>query len=244
MWFRSEGDWVMFKMSAAIAGLAILVSISAAEAQLFGPRPEARTVGPSTMPDAMDPAMCDQMASIPNAPMSAEACRSMMSMQQSMQAASSDPNAVRPGDENLSCDQIYVEMRATGGPMISQETAERNRVSADATMALMQKQNAEMKGFVAGQVAMGVGAAAVGMLPGGGFATQAIVAAQQAQAQNFAARQAQEAAPVRAQSSAAIAATGNEMSQALQSNPRYARLMQLVVDKSCPPPPDLPPPTP
>ena len=95
-----------------------------------------------------------------------------------------------PVDERLTCDQIMAEMQATGGPMMSQETVAQNKASADATLALMQKQNAEMKGFVAGQVAVGIGAAAVGMLPGGGFATQAIMAAQQAQAKNFADKQA------------------------------------------------------
>jgi hypothetical protein len=100
----------------------------------------------------------------------------------------------------------------------------------------MEKQNAEMKAFMAGQVAMGIGAAAVGMLPGGGFATQAIAAAQQAQAKSFGDKQAKEAAPVRAQMSQSLTATGNELGQAIQSNPRFARLMQLVVDKNCPPP--------
>jgi hypothetical protein len=231
----------MSRVSLALAGLAILLSVGAADAQLFGRR--AAPV-PEATPDSLDPALCDQISSIPNSPMTPEACRSMMMMQQSMKAASADPTAVRPGDENMSCEQITAEMRAVGGPMVSQETAAQAKAAGDAGLALMQKQQAEAKAFVAGQVAVGIGASALGMVPGGGIAASAIASAQQAQAEAFAKRQQAEAAPVYAQSSRAITATTTEMGQAMQSNPRFARLMQLVADKNCPPPADLPPPTP
>jgi hypothetical protein len=76
------------------------------------------------------------------------------------------------------------------------------------------------------------------MVPGGGYAASAIAAGQQAQAQALAQRQQAEAAPVYAQSNKSITATTTEMGQAMQSNPRFARLMQMTVDKNCPPPPD------
>ncbi len=102
----------MPKFSAALmVSIAIVASAGAAQAQLFGPRPEPRTVGPNAMPENMDPAMCDQLASMPNAPMSAEACRSMMGMAQGMKTAGSDPSAMRAGDENMSCEQINAEMQ-------------------------------------------------------------------------------------------------------------------------------------
>jgi hypothetical protein len=235
----------MSRVSPAIAGLGILLSVSAAQAQLFGPRPDPRpAAGANAIPENFDPAMCDELASIPNAPMTAEACRSMMGMAKSMQSASSDPNAMRPGDETMSCDQLLAEMRATGRPMVSAETAAQSTVASDATLSLMQKQNAETKAFMAGQIAVGIGASALGMVPGGNIAASAIAAAQQAQAQNFAAKQAQEAAPVRAQMNQAITATGNDVGQSIQENPRFARLAQLVTDKQCPIPQDAGPPTP
>jgi hypothetical protein len=76
------------------------------------------------------------------------------------------------------------------------------------------------------------------MVPGGGIAASAIAAGQQAQTQQFAQRQQAEAAPVYAQTSRSITATTTEMGQAMQSNPRFARLMQMTVDKNCPTPPD------
>jgi hypothetical protein len=231
----------MSKLSPAIAALAILVSVSIAHAQLFGGG--RRNVAPADVPqaDALDPAMCDQLASIPNAPMSAEACRSMMMMQQSMKAASTDPRAVRPGDEAMSCEQIIAELKATSGPMISQETAAQSKAAGEASVALMEKQNAEAKAFIAGQVAMGVGTGALSMLPGGGYAAQAAQMAMMAQQKAFADKQAAEAAPVRAQTSQALTRTGSELGQAMQSNPRMARLMQLTMDKNCQLPADAAP---
>jgi hypothetical protein len=224
--------------SALMVSIAILVSIGAAQAQLFGPRPEPRTLGPNAMPENMDPAMCDQLASIPNAPMSAEACRSMMSMGKTMKEGANDPNAMRAGDESMTCEQITGEMRANDSPMVSQTTGEQARTAADASMALMEKQRAEGKAFMAQQMAVGIGAGALSMVPGGGIAASAIMAGQQAQAQNFAAKQQADAAPVRAQQNQALTAVTGELDQSIQSNPRFARLMQLMADKNCPTPQD------
>ena len=226
--------------SALMVSIAIVAFAGAAQAQLFGAPPPPS--GSNAIPDNLDPAMCDQIASMPNAPMSAEACRSMIGMAQGMKTSGSDPSAMRPGDEGMSCDQISAEMRSVATPMVSAETGAQARAAADAQMALMQKQQAEAQGFVAGQVAMGVGVGALGMLPGGGYAAMAAQQAMMAQQQAFAQKQMQDAAPVRAQGSQAITATTTEMTQAMRENPRFARLMNLSVEKSCPPPPDMPDP--
>jgi hypothetical protein len=225
--------------SALMVSIAILVSIGAAQAQLFGPRPEPRTLGPNAMPENMDPAMCDQLGSMPNAPMSAEACRSMIGMAQGMKTSGSDPSAMRPGDESLTCDQITAEMRSSNTPMVSAETGAQAQAAADAQMALMQKQQGETAGFVAGQMAMGVGTAALGMVPGGGIAAMAAQQAMMAQQKAFAERQMAEAAPVRAQTNQALTATTTEMTQGMRENPRFARLMNMSIEKNCPPPPDM-----
>jgi len=227
----------MPKLTAALMiSIAIVAFAGAAQAQLFG-APQPRN--PNTIPDNLDPAMCDQMAAIPNAPMTPEACRSMIGMAQGMKTSGSDPSAMRAGDESMSCDQINTEMRSVATPMVSAETGAQARTAADAQMALMQKQQAETQGFVAGQMAMGVGAAALGMVPGGGYAAMAAQQAMMAQQQAFAQKQIQEAAPVRAQTSQALTATTTEMTQGMRENPRFARLMNMSVEKSCPPPPDM-----
>ncbi len=227
----------MPKISLALmASIAVVATVGAAQAQLFGAQPQPRD--PNALPDNLDPAMCDQMAAIPNAPMTPEACRAMLGMAQGMKTSGSDPSAMRAGDENMSCDQINAEMRSVATPMVSAETGAQARAAADAELALRERQQAEAKGFIAGQMAMGVGAAAVGTLPGGGYAAMAAQQAMMAQQQAFAQKQAAEAAPVRAQTSQALTATSTEMTRGMQENPRFARLMNLSVQKSCPPPPD------
>lgn len=224
--------------SAFVVSIVIVATAGGAHAQLFGgAQPQPR--GPNAIPDNLDPAMCDQMAAMPNAPMSPEACRSMLGMAQGMKTSGSDPSAMRPGDETLSCDQINAEMRSVARPMVSAETGAQARAAADAQMALMQKQQAEQKALIAGQMAVGVGAAALGMVPGGGYAAMAAQQAMMAQQQAFAEKQAKEAAPVRAQTSQALTATTTEMTQAMRENPRFARLMNMSIEKSCPPPADI-----
>jgi hypothetical protein len=230
----------MPRLSAALlVSVAIVASPGAAQAQLFGaPQPQ----GPNAIPDNLDPAICDQMASIPNAPMSPEACRSMIGMAQGMKTSGSDPSAMRAGDETMSCDQINAEMRSVATPLVSAETGAQARVAADAQMAMMQKQQAEQKAFVAGQVVQGLGVGALGMLPGGGYAAMAAQQAMMAQQQAFAQKQYEEAAGVRAQTNQSLTATTTEMAQGMQQNPRFARLMNMSVEKNCPPPPDIPDP--
>jgi hypothetical protein len=166
----------------------------------------------------------------------------MIGMAQGMKTSGSDPSAIRPGDEAMSCEQINTEMRSVATPLVSAETGAQARAAADAELALRERQQAEAKGFIAGQMAMGVGAAAVAQLPGGGYAAMAAQQAMMAQQQAFAQKQIAEAAPVRAQTSQALTATTTEMTQGMRENPRFARLMNMSVEKSCPPPPDMPDP--
>jgi hypothetical protein len=226
--------------STLVASIAIVASVGAAHAQFFGAPPQPR--GPNAMPENMDPAMCDQLASIPNAPMTPDACRAMIGAAQGMKSAGSDPSAIRPGDETMTCDQITAEMRSVATPLVSAETGAQARVAADAQMAMMQKQQEEQKAFIAGQMAAGIGVGALSMVPGGGFAAMAAQQAMMAKQQAFIEKQNQDAAPVRAQTNQAITASMGELNQGMQQNPRFARLMNMSVEKSCPPPPDMPDP--
>jgi hypothetical protein len=223
-----------------LIGIAVFMSIGVAQAQFFGLGGGSRGGEINDFPgsDTVDDSdICSDIASGPSPAMSLEACRSMMSMQQRMQAASTDPNAVRPGDESLTCAQIYEEMRASGFPMMSQATIAQNQQAGAAGLALIEKQKADTRGYVAGQVAMGVGSVALGMVPGvGGFATNAMQMAMDARQKAFEERLETTTGQVMAQSAPAIQATEAEIGEAVRTNPRYARLMQLVVDKGCPPP--------
>jgi hypothetical protein len=227
-----------------LIGITVLASMGVAQAQFASPglgglgalgaRGAAGQIAPA---DDFDADICADIASGPSPAMSLDACRSMMAMQQRIQASSSDPNAVRPGDENLTCPQIYDEIRASGGPMMSQATIAQNQQAGANALVMMEQQKADTRGYVAGQVALSVGATALGAVPGvGGFARQAADMAIDARTNAFEERQEAGTAAIMAQSAPAIAATEAEIGEAVRTNPRYARLMQLVVDKSCPPP--------
>lgn len=226
-----------------LIGVTLYVSAGVAQAQFASPglgglgALGARGAAGQTAPpvDDFDTDICADIAS--GGAMSLDACRSMMMMQQRMQAASSDPNAVRPGDETLSCPQIYDEIRTSGWPMLSQSAIAQNQQAGANAMAAMEQQKADARGYVAGQVALGVGATALGMVPGvGGFARQAADMAIDARAKAFEERQDATTSSIMAQSAPAIIATDAEIGEAIRTNPRYARLMQLVTTKSCPPP--------
>ena len=235
----------MPKISPSIPiGVIVLMSMGVAQAQFaspglggFGAIPGRGAAGQIEPVDDFDSDICADIASGPSPMMSLEQCRSMMSMQQRMQSASSDPNAVRPGDESLTCAGIYDEIRASGWPMMSQATIAQNQQAGAAAMATLEQQKADARGYVAGQVTMGVGAMALGMVPGvGGFATNAMQMAMDAREKRFEERQEAATGAIMAQSAPAIQATEAEIGDAVRTNPRYARLMQLVVEKSCPPP--------
>ena len=227
-----------------LIGVTLLISISAAQAQFaspglggFGVPPERGVARPAEPVDDFDADICADIASGPGATMSLESCRSMMMMQQRMQQSSSDPNAVRPGDATLTCAGIYDEIRTSGWPMMSQATIAQNRQAGAAAMATLEQQKADTRGYVAGQVAMGVGSVALGMVPGvGGFATNAMQMAMDAREKRFEERQEAATSSLMAQSAPAIQATEAEIGDAVRTNPRYARLMKLIVDKGCPPP--------
>lgn len=60
-------------------------------------------------------ALCDSLATMPNAPMSVEACRAMTGMAAQWGAAEADPSAKRPGDDAMTCDAIFAELQAEAG---------------------------------------------------------------------------------------------------------------------------------
>jgi len=216
----------MSNISPAIAGLAILVSIGAVQAQGFGGS------GPNSIPENINPAMCDQMARIPNPPISVEACRSMMGMAKGYEAAASDPGASRPGDEAMSCEQIFAELMTMDGVGISAETAAQAQVASKEGVALAQRQAAEGAAFAAKMQAMGLAAGVAGAFAPN-IAGAAAGAIMQQQSMAFAAKQQADAAPVRAQMNQALTATTGELGQQIQANPRLGRLMQLAMRNNC-----------
>ena len=173
---------------------------------------------------------CEQMAAQSRGTISVEACSQMMSVQQAFAAALSDPNASRPGDDKMTCDQIVAEFKQQQiTPPDTAKVAEAQSASDDLkkTIAQEQKEGAAM-------VLKESAEESVLSRLSPTNATNA-AAAKRIEAEHKAAneRMAKEQAP---KAERMINAFGNltaDMGKQLSANPRLARLYQLANQKRC-----------
>lgn len=201
-------------------------SFSAVQAQGVGKLGEASGAAGMTAAD------CDQLAKLPNAPISVETCKAMMGMAASMEAAASDPRAQRPGDSAMTCPQIFAELQTMAGVGISELNIEKSDVVVKEGTALANQQAGVLTGFMVESIALGaVMGDASAVMPN--FVAAAIAAAWQARfiAIGVAAQAAQ--APVNAKMKEALQASTGELMDSMQANPRFARLGQLALAKEC-----------
>jgi hypothetical protein len=178
---------------------------------------------PSPAP-VMDAAVCNQLAGNPNAPLSVEACRTMMRM------GEDDPSTHRPGDEALSCAQIFAEMQTMQGDGVSDANAEQTDALIGESKVLGAKHAAEM----ARQMTPSPLAIASSLLPNAiGAAVMAPEYARQAAAM---AQLTADDARFNAQLAQHSTSTSVDLNQLMDANPRLPRLMQLSMQKACKPP--------
>ena len=180
---------------------------------------------------------CEELARLPNPPMSVEACKAMLSLGAGLEAAASDPRARRPGDESMTCAAIFGELKTLAVMEISEASHTRADAMVTESTALARRQAAELSTFIAESYAVGAVAGVVGAFTPN-FVGAALSAAWQARLVGMATRQAAEQAPVRAQMNEAILANVGELVQSMQANPRFARVVELGANKNCEPPAD------
>lgn len=214
---------------------AVFVAFMAALACRAQGLSELPKLSPEELAEAQ--AACDALATLPNAPMSVAACKSMLGMTSTLrqvESASGDPSARRPGDEAMSCEAIFKEMTALGPAVAGGAGAAKSEAAlADATR-LMGRQQAEGTAFVAGTVALGVAmAAASPVMPG--FVATAIASAWAASGAALGTKFVAEQNALRPERDQAIVAATAEFEQAMLSNPRFARLTDLGMQKACGP---------
>jgi hypothetical protein len=189
---------------------------------------------------AGSPSECDQLATVPNAPMSVETCKQMMGAAQAYQDAARDPSAARPGDASMSCQDIAAEMETLHGVGPSEATRQENETAAKNYRAKLAKQQTEIKAYGVATTAAVNGAAAADAAAeigsGGVVQTHAAEAAQQAalvQGRVMGEKLAQERRPDEQRLAKAVGGSSAEMGRELQANPRYARLVQLAIARNC-----------
>jgi hypothetical protein len=182
---------------------------------------------PSGQPSVQttDPAMCDALAGMPNAPMTVASCKAMMQM------GRDDPAAHRAGDETLTCDQIFAEMQATPGMGVSNAEASRTEQIIRDGETLTERHAAKASVALAPNVAAVSALGVVGtVLPNAALAPA--MAAQQADlvAKN------KVAAADYLKDVHQLTTDSTEMMESRLGNPRVSRLSNLAMQKNCAPP--------
>ena len=195
-------------------------------------KPTAATAG-----SGMD---CGKLASMPNAPMSLESCQKLQGAQQAYSQAASDPSAVRPGDDQLTCDQLTAELRqqqysvpdqskvAAARATVEQQQATYKREQADAL-----KQQAEDQKVLAAATAADTATEAGSLGLVRGHALEAADRARQARQDAHNEKLIKEQQPVAQQQMGQMAGFGADFAEQFKSNPRLARLMQLADTRHC-----------
>jgi hypothetical protein len=183
---------------------------------------------------------CAKLASMPNAPMSLEACEKLQGTQQAYNQAASDPSAQRPGDEQMSCTQITAELKQQ-----QYAAQDKTKVAAlDGTVkeeqkiikkeeAILAKRQAEAQTAVAAATAADT---ATELATGGlvsGHALRAVEKTLDAQDKVEKERVIREDLPTYKTMNSQTADLGSDFGQQLQSNPRLARLIQLADARHC-----------
>jgi hypothetical protein len=183
---------------------------------------------PGGMP--MSAADCERMAGIPGAPMSVETCKSMMGMAGAYQQSAADPAASRPGDEAMSCAQISSEMSQLKGVGVSESTAREGQQASQEMIGTLNKQRAEAERLGI-EATVATNAAAV-KDPTGRLAEK-VQQTYAERGQELGRKQAAERQPAVSRQDRAVGASAAQMTQSVQGNPRFARLIQLAGNKGC-----------
>lgn len=177
---------------------------------------------------------------MPGSGMTLESCEQMVKAQQAYTAAAADPSAARPGDEQMSCEQILAELKQQNIQAPDAAKAADASAAIAEKRTLMAKQTAEATKVMAEEQAKVDAAAAsdraVQLATGGivqGHAAAAAAEAAQARGRAEGARMAKESAPTDQKMMSTTSDLMGDMSKQLQANPRMARLMQLAQARRC-----------
>ena len=201
---------------------------------LFGRHKAPATPAAASTPD------CAQIAANPDAHISLDACQKMAASQQAYNNAASDPNAARPGDEQMSCDQIMAEMKQQqiSAPDKAQAAEAQSAVKDEQKMlakhtaeAAAQQARDQARVDAASAVDRATEMSTMGLVSGHALAAAEKVNSAEDRAMGR--RMADESKPTdtRMMNSTADLATG--AASQLSANPRLARLVQLANTHRC-----------
>lgn len=150
------------------------------------------------------------------------------SANRAQQALDRSQSAARPGDESMSCKALFAELKTLQIAPPSRATIAEGQASSEALRGEYARIQAEGRAQYAAQTAMGTAATVAGAVGISGPG-QAMAAAQQARGARNVAR----VKPLQNRAMTASGAVIGDLATGLEDNPRYSRLMSLIVKKDC-----------
>ncbi|HEY7963464.1 MAG TPA: hypothetical protein VID49_05075 [Steroidobacteraceae bacterium] len=201
---------------------------------LFGRHRAPPSQAPAATPD------CAQIAAMPDAHVSLEACQKMMASQQAYNGALADPSVSRPGDEQMSCDQIMAEMKQQqiSAPDKAQAAEAQSAVKDEQAMlakhqkeAAVQQAKDQARDNAASAADRATEMATMGVVSGHALAAAEKVNDAEDKAMNR--RMLDEAKPTDTRMLNSTAALATGAASQLSANPRLARLVQLANTHRC-----------
>jgi hypothetical protein len=218
-------------LSSAIVIFLVSASINTAQAQgvsaLVGQSP-ARQGTP-------DPADCERLAAMPNPPISVEACKSMMGMATSYNAAATNPDAQREGDDRLTCAQIFAEVQTMENVGVSEVNAAQAEAMVNEGTATARQQAGNIAAFMAQAQLMGLAAGVFSAFTPN-FVPNPMLILFQTRLAALTAQTRAEQTHVSARLDQTVPGITGDLSESMKSNPRFGHLMQLAIEKNCEPP--------
>ncbi len=162
-------------------------------------------------------------------------CEQMNQMQATYNAAQTDPNVARPGDEAMTCDQIKAEMMQQPLQAPSQQHVAEAQAATRDQMAATARLQAEGTAMAARESSENLAASGVSVVnPVAGAAAQTALDAQhQAEQDALNAKAKAELTPKVERTTRATGALMGDAGAQLQSNARAARLVYLANQRNC-----------
>jgi len=217
---------LIFLASRSTTAVALSFAVCAA-----GWTPAAIAGRPPPPQDDVSQVDCAKLASLPNPPMTRDACEAMKASMMSMQAGMNSGAGARPGDDAMTCDDIKAELASQPG--FTGVSAEHRAEAASASQNLQTtaaKVEAEAAAEQAKETATTASAASAAGVPGVGAAAAAANTASSAAAS---AKAKAELMPAEQQAFNSGAASMSDLSSQMAANPRLGRLFQLAQNKNC-----------
>ena len=172
---------------------------------------------------------CEQLARMPSAPISVEACKAMLGMGTRLQSDAADPSGRRPGDESMTCAAIFAELQTLADVGISEASTAKAEAAAAGGTAVVTHQTAQLGAFI---VETYTRAASSGRSAPSRRTSSAPRSPPHGRRGRWTRREdGGEQASLRAPLSEAMVANIGELGQSMQANPRFARLTELGAGK-------------